>query len=61
MKGKDYYRSVDGTLEISVVKEIQDLETCNLINPFSSVRLSNKIKAKGEDDSQFFSKIKPKL
>jgi hypothetical protein len=44
MKTSDYYRSKDGDVEISLVKQIDPLEGNKLVNPFRCLKLPNKIK-----------------
>jgi hypothetical protein len=61
LAGKSYYRSSDGQIEISEVKNVDLFDTNALINPFSAHKLRNTLTMKGEENKDLFKNINPKL
>ena len=61
MREKEYYKSEDGSLEISQVQGIGPFDPKALINPLSSGILVNRLRKKGENNDEIFTMYRPKL
>ena len=57
----DYYRSADGGVEASRVKDIPPFDINGIPNPFSSERRASFIREKGQDNEELLKKLLPKL